>query len=68
MHLDSHMHNKTPIIHTTSRTSIHHSNHTRREGVAETSEEKVEEEDLVEEEVKLRAIIVDNRVTIPDIF
>ena len=65
--LSSHMRNKTPINHTTSRTNTHHSNHTRTEGVVETLEEEVEEEDLVEEEAKLRAITMDNRVTTPDI-
>ena len=62
------MHNKTPINHTTSRTSTHHNNHTHREGVAETSEEEVEEEGLVEEEVKLRVITVDNQVAMLDII
>ena len=54
------MHNKPRISHTTKKTSTHHNSHTRREGVAETSEEEVEAEDLVEAEVKLRAITVDN--------
>ena len=35
--------------------------------MVETSEEEVEEEVLVEEEVKLHAIIVENQVTMPDI-
>ena len=48
---------------TTSRISTHPSNHTRKEGVVETLEEEVEEEDLVEEEAKLRSIIMDNWVT-----
>ena len=48
-------------------TSTHHSNHTHKEGVVETLEEEVEEEGLVEEEIKLRAITMDNRVTIWDI-
>ena len=65
MCLNSCTHNKIPIGHTASRTSTHHSNHTCREGVVETSEEEVEEEDLVEEEAKLRAITLDNQVTIP---
>ena len=59
--------NKIPISHSTTRTNIHHNNHTRREGVAKNSEEEVEEEDLVEEEVKLHAITVDNQVTMPEI-
>ena len=63
----NHMRNKTPISHTTNKTSTHHNNHTRREGVVETLEEEVEEEDLVEEEAKLRAIIVDNWVTMLEI-
>ena len=59
-HFNSRTRKKIPINHTTSRTSTHHNNHTRKEGVAETSEEEVEEKDLVEEEVKLRDITVDN--------
>ena len=43
-----------------SRTSTPRSNHTLKEGVAETSEEEEEEEDLVEEEVRLHAITVEN--------
>ena len=65
--LNSRTHNKTPISDTTSRTSTHHSNHTRREGVAETLEEEVETKDLAEEEVKLHAIAVDNWITMLDI-
>ena len=63
MRLSNHTYNKIPISHSTSRTNTHHSNHTRKEGVVENSEEEVEEDDLVEEEAKLRAITVDNRVT-----
>ena len=63
----SRTHNKTPISHSTSRTNIYHNNHTCREGVAKTSEEEVEAEDLVEEEVKLRTITMDNRVTMLEI-
>ena len=55
-----HTHKKTPINHTTNRTSTQHNNHTRMEGVVETSEEEVEEEDLVEEEAKLHDITVEN--------
>ena len=64
---NSYTRNKTPISHTTSRTSTHHSNHTRREGVVETSEEEVEEEDLVEGDVKLCAVTLDNRFTMLEI-
>ena len=66
-HFNNRTREKIPINHTTSRTSTHHNNHTRKEGVAETSEEEVEEKDLVEEEVKLHDITVDNRVTMPEI-
>ena len=59
-HLNRHMHNKTPISHTTNRTNTHYNNHTHREGVVETSKEEAEEEVLVEEEVKLHAITVAN--------
>ena len=38
------------------------------EGVEKNLEEEVEEEDLVEEEVKLRAINMDNRVTTENII
>ena len=62
------MTNKTRISRTTSKSSTHHNSHTHREGVAETSEEEVEVEDLVEEEVKLHAITMDNRVTMLEIF
>ena len=67
-HPNNCMYNRTPINHTTSRTNNHHSNHTRKEGVAKNSEEEVEEEDLVEEKVKLHAIILDNWVTMPNII
>ena len=60
MHLSSRTRNKTPISHTTSRTSTHHNNHTHKEGVVETLEEE-EDEDLAEEEVKLHAITMHNR-------
>ena len=50
----------------TSIISIPHSNHTLREGVVETSEAE-EEEDLAEEEVRLHAITVNNRVTMLEI-
>ena len=61
MRFSSHIHSEIPISKTTSRTSTHHNNYTREEGVAETSEDEVEEdEDLVGEEVKLHAITVDN--------
>ena len=59
------MHHRTNINRNISTISTHNSNHTLREGVVETSEE--EEEDLVEEEAKLRAITMDNQVTTPDI-
>ena len=65
MHLNSHTCNKITL--TTSRISTCHSNHTRKEGVVETSEEEVEEEYLVEEDAKLHAITVDNWVTMPEI-
>ena len=54
------MQNKTPINKTTSRNSTHHRNYTLREGVAETLEDEVVEEDLVGGEVQLHAIVVDN--------
>ena len=68
MCFSNHMRNKTPISHTTSRTSTHHRSHTYREGVEENSEEEVEktledevvEGDLVRGEVQLHAITVDN--------
>ena len=50
------MWNKTPISKTTSRTSTHHSNYTLREGVAETLEDEVAEEDLVGEEVQSQCV------------
>ena len=59
-HFNNRTREKIRINHTTSRTSTHHNNHTRKEGVAETSEEEVEEKDLVEEEVKLHDITVEN--------
>ena len=65
--LSSRTHNKITTSHTTGRTSIQHNNHNPREVVVETSEGEVEEEDLVEEEAKLRAITMDNRVTTPEI-
>ena len=61
------MHKKTPITKTTSRTSIHRSNYTLREGVAENLEDEVAKEDLIGEEVQLHAITVDNWVTFPEI-
>ena len=67
MHLGIRTHNKITIICITNRISTHHNNYTCKEGVVETSEAKEEEEDLVEEEVRLHAITVDNQVTIPDI-
>ena len=51
MRFSNSMHNKTPVSKTTSRISTHHSNYTLREGVAETLEDEVVEEDLVGEEV-----------------
>ena len=53
------MHNKTPISKTISSTSTHHNKYTLREGVVETLEDEVVEEDLVGGEVQLHAIIVD---------
>ena len=47
----NHMHRKTPINKTTSRTNTHRNNYTLREGVVETLEDEVVEEDLVGEEV-----------------
>ena len=60
MHFSSHMHNKIPIIKTTSRTNTHHSSYTLREGVTKNLEDKVVEEDLVGGEVQLHAITMDN--------
>ena len=60
MRFSSHMCIKTPISKTTSRTSTHHNNYTLKEGVVETLEDEVAEEDLVRGEVQLLAIIVDN--------
>ena len=54
------MRNKTPINKTISRTSTHCSNYILREGVAETLEDEVVEEDLVGGEVQLHAITVEN--------
>ena len=59
--------NKIPIVNTTKRINTHHSIHTRREGVVETSEKEVEAKDLVEEEVKLCSITMDNWVTMLEI-
>ena len=51
MRFSNHTCSKTPISKTTSRTSTHSSNYTLREGVVETLEDKVVEEDLVGGEV-----------------
>ena len=67
MHLKIYTCNKTTTNITTNRISTPHSNHTRKEGVVETSKEEAEEEVLVEEEVKSHAITVDNQVTMPNI-
>ena len=67
MRLSINMHCRININHHTSRTGTHLSNRTHKEGVVETSEEEEEEEYLVEEEVRLHAITVDNRVTVRDI-
>ena len=62
------MRSKITISHNINRTSTPHNNHTLKEGVVETSEvEEEEEEDLVEEEIKLHPITMDNQVTMPDI-
>ena len=42
MHLNNRMYNENPIIHSNNEISTHHSSHSRREGVEETSEEEVE--------------------------
>ena len=55
----NHMCKKTPINKTTNKTSTHSSNYTLREGVVETLEDGVAEEDLVGGEVQLHAIIMD---------
>ena len=67
MRHDTHMCNKINTNCTTSRISTRHNNHTLKEGVVETSEEEVEEESLLEGEVRLHAITVDNQVTMPEI-
>ena len=59
MRFSSHMCSKTPISKTTNRTSTHSINYTLREGVVETLEDEVVEEDLVGGEVQLHAITVD---------
>ena len=65
MHHNNHMCNKITITRITSRTSTPYTKHTHKEGVVETLE--VEDEDLVEEGVRLHAITVDNWVTMPEI-
>ena len=67
MHHINHMHNKITVGRTTNKISTRHNNHTLKEGVVETSEEEVEEEALLEGEVRLHAITVDNQVTMPEI-
>ena len=57
---------KTNISRNTSKITTPHNNHTLREGMVETSEAE-EEEDLAEEEVRLHAITVNNRVTMLEI-
>ena len=50
---------KTRISKATNRTSTHNSNYTLREGVVETLEDEVVEEDLVGGEVQLHAITME---------
>ena len=56
---NNHMRNKTPISKTISRTNTHRNNYTLREGVVETLEDEVAEEDLVGGEVQLHPITMD---------
>ena len=59
------MHSRITINLNINRTSTSCSNHTCKEGVVKTSEAEEEEEDLVEEEIRLHAI--NKQVTMPDI-
>ena len=59
MRFNSHTCNEIPISKTTSRTSTHSNNYTLKEGVEETLEDEVAEEDLVGGEVQLHAITMD---------
>ena len=67
MCLTNHMRNRITINRPTNRISTLHNNHTLREGVVETLEEEAEEEDLVEEEVKLHAITMENQAIMQNI-
>ena len=59
MRLNSHTRSQTPISITTNRTNTRNSNYTLREGVVESLEDEVAEEDLVGGEVQLHAITMD---------
>ena len=60
MHHNNHMCNTITTSRITHRINTHHNNHTLREGVVETSKAEEVEQDLVEEEVRLHAIIMEN--------